>query len=124
MLVIEDREDYSKEDPLYFLCIIFCESCKTLEYKYPEWIKEFLEKCLSEPSVLLKKLCLKSLRECEGISSCDKFDIFINNSSISFFEGKEQIFLLIEKIFNDLTEDRQNKLIDEIAEKLIQKYLL
>lgn len=114
MLVIEDREDYSKEDPLYFLCIIFCESCKTLEYKYPEWIKEFLEKCLSEPSVLLKKLCLKSLRECEGISSCDKFDIFINNSSISFFEGKEQIFLLIEKIFNDLTEDRQNKLIDEI----------
>lgn len=114
MLVIEDREDYSKRDPLYFLCVIFCESCRTLECKYPEWIKEFLESCLSEPSVLLKKLSLKSLRECERISACDKFDIFINNSSISLFEGKEQIFLLIEKIFNDLTEDRQNKLIDEI----------
>lgn len=114
MLVIEDREDYSKEDPLYFLCAIFCESCKALECKYPEWTKEFLEKCLSEPSVLLKKLCIKALRECERISACDKFDIFINSSSISFFEGKEQVFLLIEKIFNALTEDRQNKLIDEI----------
>src|SRR5699024_1710842 len=60
------------------------------------------------------KLCIKALRECERISACDKFDIFINSSSISFFEGKEQVFLLIEKIFNALTEDRQNKLIDEI----------
>ena len=114
ILVIEDREDYSKKDPLYLLCTIFCESCKVLECKYPEWIKDFLKKCLSEPSVLLKKLCLKALRECEEISACDKFDIFINNSSISFSEGKEQVFLLIEKVFNDLTEDRQNKLIDEI----------
>lgn len=114
MLVIEDREGYSEKDPLYFLCAIFCESCKAMECKYPEWIKEFLEKCLIEPSVLLKKLCLKALRECERISACDKFDIFINNVAISFFEGKEQVFLLIEKIFNDLTEDRQNRLIDEI----------
>lgn len=114
MLVIEDREDYSRQNPLYFLCTIFCESCKLLECKHPERMKAFLESCLSESSALLKKLCLKALRECERISSCDKFDIFINNSSISFFEGKEQIFLLIEKIFNDLTEDKQKKLIDEI----------
>lgn len=114
MFVIEDRENYYKEDPLYLLCNIFCESCKAWEQKYPSWIREFLIECLKEPSVLLRKLALKELRESEKISSCDKFDIFINNSPISFFGGKEQIFLLIADIFNDLTEDRKNRLIDEI----------
>lgn len=70
----------------------FCESCKLLECKHPERMKVFLESCLSESSALLKKLCLKALRECERISSCDKFDIFINNSSISFLKGKSRYF--------------------------------
>lgn len=114
MLVIEERDDYSKRDPLYLLCNIFCACCKAWKEKNPKKKKEFLIKCLRNPSALLKKLSLKALRECESISSCEKYDIFINNSTISFFEGREQIFLLIKEIFNDLTENRQDKLIDEI----------
>lgn len=115
MLVIEDREDYSKEDPLSVLCCVFCECCKVLEQERPLLVQEFIANCLKEPSVLLRKVALKALREFEKVSSSGKFDIFINNSSISFFGGKEQIFLLIAEIFNDLTEDRKDRLIDEIV---------
>lgn len=114
MLVIEEREGYHKENLLYLLCRIFCESFKICEQKYPVWSREFLVQCLQEPFVLLRKVALKALREAESISSCDKFDIFINNCSISSLGGKEQIFLLVAKIFNDLTDDRKNRLIDEI----------
>lgn len=114
MLVIEYREDFLDEDPLRFICDIFIESCTAYETKNPILLKEFLITCLNKPSVLLKKVALKALRKLVTISADEKFDIFIQNSSISFCEGKEQVFLLIKDIFGDISESRKNLLIDLI----------
>ena len=111
---IEKQESNSEEDVLKVICEIICNCCKTLEQSHIGIVKEFLIQCLNHSSVLLRKIALKVLRESEEINSCEKFDIFIENSAIHFFGGKKQIFLLIASIFNDLTEDRKNKLIDKI----------
>lgn len=115
MLVIENRDDYLREDPLRMLCDIFFESCLACEMKKTIYVKEFLVSCLNSPSVLLKKLTLKTLRELKILSPNEKFDVFIENENISFWGGKEQIFLLIKAIFNDISEERKHHLIDLIV---------
>ena len=119
MLVIEDQNDPDKKrfvekNQLFSLCQIFCQSCRAVERSDPEFVINFLEMCFHEPSALLKKVCLKALRELERPDSNEKFDIFIRNSLFEFWEGKEQVFLLVKSIYNDLSDNRRNALIDKI----------
>lgn len=114
MLEIEDKDDSPEEDQLILLCRIFCQACKAVEQSSPEFVTNFLEMCFHEPSALLKKVCLKALRELERPDSNEKFDIFIKNSLFEFWEGKEQVFLLVKSIYNNLSDNRRNALIDKI----------
>lgn len=119
MLVIEDPNDSDKKrfvekNQLFSLCQIFCQACKAVEQSSPEFVINFLEMCFHEPSALLKKVCLKALRELERPDSNEKFDIFIKNSLFEFWEGKEQVFLLVKSIYNNLSDNRRNALIDKI----------
>lgn len=119
MLVIEDQNDLDKKrfvekNQLFSLCQIFCQSCKAVERSDHEFVINFLEMCFHEPSALLKKFCLKALRELERPDPNEKFDIFIRNSLFEFWEGKEQVFLLVKSIYNDLSDNRRNALIDKI----------
>ena len=114
MLVIEDRDEDSRENELNLLCGIFVQSCQALEERNTDYVREILSICLEEPSALLKKVALKSLRELKTVSANDKFDLFIKRVGIYFWGGKEQIFLLIKQIFNDLTDERKDLLIDMI----------
>lgn len=114
MIVIEDRDEQLEENPFILLSNIFWQSCKALEKTKRVFVKEFLLICLQESSELLGKIVLKALRELEEITPNEKFDIFIDNVPISSISSKEQIFLLIASIFNDITEDRKNCLIDLI----------
>lgn len=114
MLEIEGNDDSPEEDQLILLCRIFCQACKAVEQSSPEFLINFLEMCFHETSALLKKICLKVLRELERTDPNEKFDIFIRNSLFEFWEGKEQVFLLVRSIYNDLSDDRRNVLIDKI----------
>lgn len=115
-LIIENRKNESifEDENLKIICQLFYECTKKLEKNEVFGIENFLIKCLNHPSVLLKKNALKSLRESNVITPCDKFDIFIKNIDINMYGCKEQCFLLIKSIFNNLTEDRKNIFIDEI----------
>lgn len=114
MLEIEDKDDSPEENQLILLCRIFCQACKAVEQSSPEFVINFLEMCFHEPSALLKKVCLKALRELEKPDPNEKFDIFIRNSLFGFWEGKEQVFLLVKSIYNDLSNKRRGVLIDKI----------
>lgn len=114
LMDLEDHGDSCKENPIFWLCHIFCYSCKSLEKMRGSFVKEFLILCMQESPTLLRKIGIKALKELETVTPNEKFDILIKNVPIYLYGAKEQIFLLVASIFNEITGDRKNHLIDLI----------
>ena len=78
------------------------------------YLQEFVDECLSSRSVLLKKIALKMLRETNIFTANEKVDILLENFDLYSVIYKEQIFLLVDKIFDQVTKKNENKIWDII----------
>ena len=116
MFDIENIDDENLDEDLFLkiLCEIYQNSIALMEQERVSYVKDFIIQCVKHKSILLQRLALQALRKSMLISSCEKFDIVMENLSSIVGRGKQQIFLLIKDIFEDLTQDRIDKLIDKI----------
>ena len=112
MLVIEDREEKDTEDMLVCAIDQMEQLCEALSENYKVYIREYIKDGLYTNSILIKKIFLKLLRKSKLFSDDESFEMIHN--MLDFSEGKEQVFLIIKKIFNGMSEDNKNKLIDFI----------
>ena len=113
MLVLEEREDNHHDNPLYLLSSILLELVNS-EYISNLFVRGYILDGLSSESMFVRKLFIKLLRECSVFNSDESFDIIFNNDYLDKIEYKEQVFLLIHKIYNNISPDRKNCLINYI----------
>lgn len=78
------------------------------------YLQEFMFECLKSRSVLLKKIGLKILRGIRSVTSNQKIEILINEFDLYSANYQEQIFLLIKEVFDSISEERRNKILDII----------
>lgn len=114
MHVIEDREENHHEEMIDCLVEQMQELCKLVEGFDISFLREYISEGLQSQSIFVKKLFLKLLRETDAFSADKSFDLFEKEDFFNFKAGKEQVFLLIKKLFNNLSKKRQNILIDHI----------
>ncbi len=114
--VIEDREGNYHEDVLDCLVEQMEQLCAVCEKKDVQYIRSFITDGLSSKSILCRKIFVKLLRLSKAFSADKKFTLFLKNDLFSFRDGKEQVFLLIKEIYNNLSEKKKNELTELIVE--------
>ena len=123
MHVIEEREENHHEEMIDCLVEQIQQLCITVEGFDMDFVRIYISEGLQTKSVFERKLFLKLLRETSVFSADESFELFEKGDFFNFKEGKEQVFLLIKKIFNDISEENRNKLITHIEEmELIHDY--
>lgn len=114
MHVIEDREPKFQEEMIDCLVAQMLHLCQTMQTIDKGFLRNYISEGLSSKSLFCKKVFLRVLRESTVFSADECFDLFERGDFFAFLEGKEQVFLLIKKIFNDLSKKNKNILIDHI----------
>ena len=113
MLVIEDRKGNYHEDPLCAVSDILETLINNSQVELP-FLRIYIQNGLQSQSLFVRKLFLKLLR-CSNIFTADEmFELVFTNDILGLLEAKEQVFLLIKKIYNDMSTESQNTLIDYI----------
>lgn len=121
MLVIEDRKENYHEDPLCAVSDILETLINSGQVEL-QFLRIYIQNGLQSQSLFVRKLFLKLLR-CSNIFNADEaFDLVLKNDTLSLLEAKEQVFLLIQKIYNDMSAEAQNTLIDYIEQLEPNKY--
>ena len=117
MLPLEEQDDsYREHDPLVRLCKIVESACVKIDSEEIGFVREYIRQCIRSESALLRKLGLKLLRKTDCYDSHQKLNMLLTNFSLYEFGEKEQIFNLTANIFDDLTKDEQNRLLNKIRE--------
>lgn len=112
-----EHESYfsSLENVIYFLCGgVFDAVIKLKEYDR-DFLKRYILECLQAESNLLKNLGLKLLRNNAIFSDNEKCELLLKYSSVYALYEKEQVFLLVISIFNNLSPKLKEKLLNEIG---------
>ncbi len=123
MYVIEEREEKHHEEMLDCLVEQIQQLCQTVESFDAGFVRKYISEGLQSRSIFVRKLFLKLLRETGVFSADESFELFEKGDFFNFKEGKEQVYLLIKKIFNGLSEGNKNQLIKHIEEmELIHDY--
>lgn len=118
VLSVEDRDNEYDENPLKILVKIYLQAIITIEM---EDAKDSMLKCLKSGSTLLRRIALRAIRESSCFNNDEKMKLLLDNEMIWFYEGKEQVFLLVKEVLPLTSYERQNQLID-IIEKGCDDY--
>lgn len=78
------------------------------------YLQQFVYECVKSRSVLLKKFGLKTLRDATSFTPDEKIEILMNEFDLYSVTYKEQIFLLVKKVFDSVTEESRSKVLDII----------
>lgn len=114
MRVIEVREPKYHEDMIDCLVKQITQLSKTMQTVDEGFLRVYIHDGLASKSLLCKKIFLRILRESAAFSADECYELFERGDFFAFREGKEQVFLLINKIFNHLSTKNKDKLIDHI----------
>lgn len=121
MLVIEDRKDNYHEDPLCTVSDILERLINSNKVEL-SFLRLYIQDGLQSQSLFVRKLFLKLLRSSSIFTADEAFNLVFENGALGLIEVKEQVFLLIQKIYNDMSPKAQNKLIDYIEHIEPNKY--
>lgn len=114
MHVIEDREENYHEEMVDCLVEQMQELCQTVESFDADFLRGYIIEGLQSQSIFSRKIFLKLLRETNVFTADESFDLFEKGDYFNFKVGKEQVFLLIKKVFVDLSEERKDQIVDHI----------
>lgn len=114
MLEAEGDEKRLQDDPLYLLSDIFIDAVLALQEQNKQILKDYLSLCISSKSLLLKRISLKAIRKSKAYSSSEKLKIVIGENLIWNSDCKQQVFLLVADIFNELNKREKDSLLDII----------
>lgn len=114
MHVIEDREDNYHDDMLDYMVELMEQLCHSLEKIDAPFLRKYISDGLLTESIFGKKVFLKLLRVSSVFSEEESYMLIAEDCLFDFKAGKEQIFLLIKKIFNSLSDESKNHLINGI----------
>lgn len=112
-LVIENRngEPFTYK-PLNAIEKIIFQSREAIENIDSGFVRFIILLYLQSDCIFLKKIGLKNLRETNTFTENEKYDLFLKYSSYKYSPEKEQAYLLIAKIFNQISKDRKDSFID------------
>ena len=113
MLVIEDRKKNYHEDPLISMVKILEELINSSNLDC-EFASTYLKDGLYSESIFVRKVFIKLLRTCECLDNNTIFDLLHVNNLLGLIEAKEQVFLLIHKIYPGLSNKNKNILFNYI----------
>lgn len=112
---IEDKNRRPYSDDILLILIDSIEKgIAEIEEKRPVYAKEYILSCLDSRSVLLRKLGLRLMRNNSLFSADEIFELIHNRFDLFSQTYKEQIFLDIAYIFNDISEVNQEKIFEII----------
>ena len=115
MLVIEDRDEHAlREDVFHVLAKMYSDAALYLKEQDANSLRVILSYGVKSESCLMRKIVLKTIRIAHVFESDEILDMVINNGFIESACIKEQVFLLIAKIYMDLTQKQKNTLLDVI----------
>ncbi len=113
-LVLEEREGYHKEDMLYCMAEQMQQLSRFVSENDKAFLRKYISDGLESQSVLCINIFLKLLREADCITADEAFGLFVVNNLFLYKDCKEQAFLLIRKIWADLSSENKNTFIDLI----------
>lgn len=117
LLPIEGDENHHSSDSILLHIVKMIEDAfLETEKSQDAYAKEFIRACIISDSVLLKRIGLKLLRECHSINDNQKAEIVLNKFDIYSLQFKEQLFLLMAEVFDEISDDNQNQIIEAIVE--------
>lgn len=115
LLDIESKDDGFLKNELNCLVDQMEELSKNIEGKDPCFLKKYLFDGINETkSNLQKRIFLKLIRVTNVFSDNESFKLLNETGLLSSTICKEQVFLLIKKIYKGLSEENVNCLIDYI----------
>lgn len=111
-----EREHYytDLDKVIFLLCKGVCQIISIAETNDSQFVKVYVLECLKSESVLLRNLGIKLLRIVTLFSSDEKYKLLIEFVGVHSKYEKEQVFLLIASIFNDLSEEMKEKFTNDI----------
>lgn len=110
----KSKRPYGEDDSIYVLCKIIGDVCLKIAKKEPQYVKQYIIKSIMSESLLLRKLGIKMLRGTEILDVHEKLKILLSNVSLHALWEKEQTFKLIAHIFDDLTKEEQELVLQNI----------
>ena len=110
----EGKKHYGDDEAIQLLCEIMLEVCSYIQDSEIEYIKQYISCCVHSNAVLLRRVGLKLLRESSLFSADEKFELGISKAKLNQLFEKEQIFLLVACIFDDISKDNQVRLFEKI----------
>ena len=112
---IEDgKKHYGEDESIQLLCKIVIEVCSHISAGEDEYVKQYIKCCVHSSAILLRRIGLKLLRESMLFSANEKFELGIRKAKLNGLFEKEQIFLLVASIFDDISRDNQEVLFEKI----------
>lgn len=112
MLIVEEREKENNKQPFHVLVKAFLQAIQTIRNK--DDLRFYLKNNLYSESILLRKIALRAIRECECFSNDETLALISNESFIWHTEAKEQVFLLAKKVFSKASPEMQDRYLDII----------
>lgn len=109
----KNRRPYS-DDVLLILIDAIEEGIVEMEKRRPLYAKEYILSCIDSRSVLLRKIGLRMMRDTSLFSADEMFELINERFGLFSQTYKEQIFLDIAYIFNDISEINREKIYDII----------
>lgn len=114
MLSIEERNEIHKDDPLLVMSQMYADAACIMQKTDGNLLKSILLRSIHSEAVLLCKIGLRCIRLTAVFSPDEIVDIILDNNFLNELYVKEQVFLLVAKIFSELSNKGKDKLIDEI----------
>ena len=114
MMVIEDRQDNYHEEPLSCVIQIIIDLLATLERNAEDLAVGAYQYGIQSDSQLLRKIVLKGMRFSSALLPSEKIEYLLKYCTLDFPAGKEQVFLLVASVFDLLTRNEKDHLIDLI----------
>ncbi|MCF0241954.1 MAG: DUF4020 domain-containing protein, partial [Treponema sp.] len=108
------NDDYPK--PFISIFKIFSDCCCACYQDDPTFVEVYLKECFSKDDILLSKACLRALRDMDSIPPDTVFDIVVSLPSILDFGKKYETTELMVRIFNLISENRQERFIKRIED--------
>ena len=101
-------------DSLSVLSQMYLDVALYLQGLDKSWLEITFINNLHSKSILLRRIALKTIRETNVFSYKEKFNMLFDFEMLFNSDLKEQVFLLVADIFNELEENDKNRLIDQI----------
>lgn len=116
MIDIENYDEgIHRADILNVLVKMYLDASISLQGQSKELLKTALVNDLQSESYLLKKVSLKAIRITDVFNCSEKLNFLIDFDLIDYSHPlKEQTFLLASEIFNGISNDEKDRLIDAI----------